>query len=464
MKMEPSTYDHYYSFKPVGLYGTSTLELEGNPDRGLRLEMYLDVASGRDTYDEAGRGALETLEEEVLQYLPDQPRLAQTYFYLTGYKERDLDDQAFERMQTYLYALRRHRIKSVLRFAYIFDDVNLEAQEPSTRQVVRHIQQLAPFVRDNRHVIHVLQIGMIGAWGEWDVAARSRMHERLILEQFLAAMPDDLFVQVRYMNIKNVNFEPDDPFRKRIGFHDDFLIHILHPRNTAGDDSSSEEFKQLDKESADVLVDGELIWGRANGMYANGESIDGLFVAERLRRHHFTSLSLKRNYMEDGKRYSMWDWQQQPCTSEMLDAHRLPYEENWFRSPAGLASKTLFDYIKDYLGYYIKAEEVRVGVRGAEVNVSVTLLNYGFAAPLGMKRCEMLLLDKDERIAVAVEMHSLASLKSLEPVHCALKLLKPDRVKRYKLGIRLINSARDCAKLANELHYANGINILHDNI
>src|SRR5699024_4308037 len=151
----------------------------------------------------------------------DSPQLAQVYFYLTEYKDKDLDDAAFEKMNEYFDVLEEYNIKAVLRFAYITEQGSVELeQEPSTEQAVRHIYQLKDFIKEHEDQIHVFQMGFIGAWGEWDTGARARMDEKEIIKAVLDVIPEDMQIQVRYMNIKNNNKDViTEEDWERIGYH-----------------------------------------------------------------------------------------------------------------------------------------------------------------------------------------------------------------------------------------------------
>ncbi len=165
-----------YAFDTPPLTGDKTVLLKANPDRGLRMEVYLDVATGNGLWGSANVDAIEQLRKEVALYETDAPRLVQVYFYLHGYKDKDLDQAAYDKMDAYFEALEELNLKAVLRFAYIWDETRPLQLEPSVAQTISHIRQLKPFIEKWESRIHVLQAGIIGAWGEWDAAARGRLN------------------------------------------------------------------------------------------------------------------------------------------------------------------------------------------------------------------------------------------------------------------------------------------------
>src|SRR5699024_2787861 len=108
----------------------------------------------------------------------------------TDYYDKDLDQRAFDNMQLYLDELESLGMKSVLRFTYISEGHLVDTQEPTSEQAIRHIEQLAPFIEKNKDLIHVLQVGIVGAWGEWDSGARQRVDEQAIINSFMENTPD----------------------------------------------------------------------------------------------------------------------------------------------------------------------------------------------------------------------------------------------------------------------------------
>ena len=62
------------------------------------------------------------MQNAVATFSDDNPRLAQVYFYLTDYKNKPLDQAAFNNMDRYFQKLKQYHLQAVLRFAYIWND------------------------------------------------------------------------------------------------------------------------------------------------------------------------------------------------------------------------------------------------------------------------------------------------------------------------------------------------------
>ena len=85
-----------FEFKP--LHGKETEILLENPDRGFRMETKMEVSGkeGLFSYD-----PYVFLDECLEKYKEDRPLITQHYFYLTNYKEKDLDDVAINSIESF---------------------------------------------------------------------------------------------------------------------------------------------------------------------------------------------------------------------------------------------------------------------------------------------------------------------------------------------------------------------------
>ena len=172
--------------------------LARNPDRGLRLELYMgeeitcDVFTVSRMTDPAAH-IKQTIEKGIARCAPEQITLAQVYFYLTGYRGREIDEAGFQAMQFYFDTLRAYGLKALLRFAYSTDP---GVNDATQADMLRHIEQLRPFLEQNKASIHVLQAGMIGAWGEWH-SEKKRVSRKKILRALAEAAPEGMYLQVR---------------------------------------------------------------------------------------------------------------------------------------------------------------------------------------------------------------------------------------------------------------------------
>lgn len=445
-----------YNPKIKGLPGTNSKELMANPERGYYMEVNMNVATGKTVAGD--RDGIEYLHSAIALYAEETPQLTQNYFYLTDYSDRDLDAEAFETLQRYFDELRKLGIQSCVRFAYEYDESN-NVVGPTTQQMLRHMKQLKVFLEKNKDVIHVVQAGFIGLWGEWHHSVHDH-DRRTVLEGIVDMTPEDKFVQVRLAAYKDV-LNKDDPRRERVSYHDDYLVGEDHIWSSALP-SNAPQYNMMLTDCVSMLVAGEMPWG--SDKYHNNGVIDGLGMAKHLQKFHYTALSITHNYIESGlfSDYNMAKWKKVPVDKTVLDENGLRYEENWLLDENGQpTTRSLFAYIRDHLGYYLTASDVTATVNGKSITTKLSLKNYGFSAPHGMDTIQLVLLDKNGKIVAKSD--SLCTMDALQPgitKTVEATLSASALYAGYQVGIRFANDRGLTARLASDIPYENGINIL----
>lgn len=384
-----------------------------NPDRGLRLEIAVDVVLDKED-------PLKSLKEQVEIYKSDSVSLVQTYIYLTNVIGKDLTEENFAVMQLLFDEFEKLGMKSVLRFAYERDFNGRETVGPTLEQTLIHIEQLKPFLYKNKSLIHVLQAGIIGAWGEWHSSVhgldQSEEAKISILKKLLEVVPKELTVQVRVPEYKNLlSNEPD--LYKRLSFHDDMII--IKPHKWDGEmHEGTPFFDQIVKESKFLPMDGELPWGfwsinKDPDSPDAGWLIDGHQAARRFFLQHFTSLSAIHNYLElrgregdeDEIDYSMQKWKKEFIDIDFLKKEDMPISNNYFETESGeYAKRTIFDYIRDHLGYRIELQSLELDKQwsiGKTHALNLKLINRGFATVFNKYDVYFVLLDNNGNVVMS---------------------------------------------------------------
>lgn len=401
-----------------GICADDPAGMEGlyNPERGFRLEVALDVTKKNYVWNpEKYPDITSYLEEQSQLYSSDSVSLVQTYFYLTGAVGKDLTGEDFQTMSVFFDKLRQLGKKAVLRFAYETQFMGRASTGPTLEDIVRHTQQLKPFLEENKDVIQVVQAGMIGAWGEWHSSFHgleaSDTIKRSVLKHICRMAPEGRAVQVRVPDYKNL-LDASSPDYKRISFHDDFIVVKRH----VWDGNMSEgtpAFEQIVRESPWLPVDGELPWGTwsMNEDPDNPEAgwlIDGIQTARRLFLQHFTSLSVIHNYKENNAKdkYSMMYWKETPISEDFLREHKMPVSDGYFcRKDGSKVERNVFDYIRDHLGYRIELQELtaprRLTSQGTN-QVELSLINRGFSTLFNEHPVYWVLVGQDGNVAHAV--------------------------------------------------------------
>lgn len=441
--------------KLVPLPGDKSSLLLSNPDRGFRMETYYTLKT-KVAYPNSNISGTEFFDQMYFDYLEDQPQLTQAFFYITEYCTRDFDQAFFDEMNAYFAHMREMKVRLLIRFVYQWDE-NDRQSCPSVDQVLRHIAQLKPLIAKNADVIHCWQAGFLGNWGEWHnmIVPVTNEDKANILKAIVNNSPADMFIQTRMVEYRDTL--PDSaPEKARIGYHDDYLTGFPQ-RWSCGLTPDDPAYERMIGQSSSLLIDGEMPWGNDELM---GKEFNGLDMAKYLSTRHFTSMSLIHHY-RDGGLHSMTKWKTQAVAAATLEKNGLRYAPGWYTAADGSKQKqTIFAYIQQYLGYHLQASAASATADERSVQAAVSLKNYGFAAPMMMKSIELVLTEKDGTV---VSRAGAADPKLWQPgVEKQLTgtLSVPDKTKEYYLGVRFVNNAGTGARLANDLPFIDGVNIL----
>lgn len=452
-----------FEFAAPALPGSKSKELLGNPDRGFRLETYLHAATGMSGGSDDGwpKDAITAFDEEYNYYVDDKPVIAQTYVYLAEYSRvPTLPQSALDNITKFFDHIHSKGVRMLLRFAYKYNESILM---PPADIAIGHMKQLKPIVEKYKNDIYALQAGFVGIWGEWHTVdtMNSRDYKR-VLESIIDMAPEDMYVQVRYMWVKEL-LDKNDPRRARVGYHDDYISSIRYDWSSAADDA---EWKKEAEESVSTVNDAEMQWGR-DETYGY---VEPLGLLQRMYLHKFSTLSIKHNYKEDYERYDMEDYKNRSITMADIDSanaadnkfgEKLYCDKNWFLDENGKeTTRSWFAYLRDYMGYYLVASPATANITGNKLNVKLALTNYGTAAPLTMKNPELVLMDAAGKIVSRAEICKVADLQSGKKVDASVALDLPENYAELTLGVRFVNPNETPAKLANDLTVTNGVNVL----
>lgn len=376
-----------------------------NPERGFRFE----IRVGR----EAGEPMPKYIRNNwpFADYAKDGVRVAQAYCYLTRYCDAPIPQTKLEAIQSDFDKARRDGVKYLFRFAYETDMSRMRG--PTLTRILSHIQELSAIVKRNADVIYAVQIGWVGAWGEFHSSASGIEFDRaastkVVQHTIEHLLPTNRSTMLRTMQLRE-NVLADLGFGDdRIGFFNDATLADFHDSGTfMGDrnrlmrmpwdeilgtrfsEPGNPQFDLVTRIGAHVPVDGELFWiGHVDPARQNG--LDALV---RLRRHHYTTFSLVHGNseldMNSGKDIGPIDtWKKTPITAELLAAFGIPSDPAYF---AGVPYRTAYEYIRDHLGYRLAATSAAWTGETARV----TIRNSGFAAPINPRQAFFVILSAD---------------------------------------------------------------------
>ena len=120
----------------------------------------------------------------------------------------------------------------------------------------------------------------------------------------------------------------------------------------------------------------------------------------------------------------------------------------------------MFEYIRDHLGYYLIMQNAKARVAGKEVTAEIMLKNDGFAAPLGLKHFQIVLLDTEGKVAAQQEGCPMVELQPGVSKTVRAVLEKPDENRVYQLAVVFSSEGGEYARMANRVEYRDGYHIL----
>jgi len=311
------------------------------------------------------------LDSETLKaWREEGTTLVLRVFYLGEFIDSPINDAYLEMVAKDFEAMKTAGVKGIVRFAYSARMEDAERQQAGEAWVLGHLRQLAPVLHEHAEMIHCVQAGFLGAWGEWhavhpDFLAGDGSLDPEVCRRFMSALldavPEPIFVQVRTPRQKMMLFDQGDPRASRVGHHNDCFLASEDDYGTYRD------------------VDGETLWlAEETKLLPMGGETCGVFLPR-----------------SSGK-------------SAMRELARFHY--NYLNSdyhPAvlkGWRKDGTYDEIECRLGHRIKCVEVRVD--GDKVLVSLT--NEGYARPVYDRPMQYRWADDSEAKSVDFSVRDLA--------------------------------------------------------
>lgn len=184
-------------------------------------------------------------------------------------------------------------------------------------------------------------------------------------------VPNGLYAQMRLPRYKNLL--ADTPYYRSIGIENDSFFGKIPDRGygTGGLDAGTEQWDQLMREAAYAPQDGELYWHFWFEQNP-GMTVHAADALRQLSEHRFSTLSILHSYFDacivngDAGKSVMGRWMEEKISKDWLDENGVLYAPAWFQDREGRpARRTVFEFVRDYLGYRLEAQSV--DVRGPSV-------------------------------------------------------------------------------------------------
>ena len=384
-----------------------------NPDRGFHLESNFFVHNFRNPFNAAEVFPDSFIDRNLKRFDADRDSLTltQLYLYLSEYVDRDIPQEAFDNMQKVFDEMKSKGYKAILRFAYNYKGLNYTGGE-TAEMIARHLEQLKPFILENIGLIAVCQTGFIGAWGEWHSSPLStdqNAKDRLV-NGLLDIFPEEYSIELRYPAQKRLLTLDNPEDWGRIGFSNDYFTageHPLAPENdfVPGDES----YAMVLRDSPGFFMSGEIPYAE-NTEWGLHKVISVDKTLQIMRDHHYSAFDITQNH-----ELNISHWKKTPLTPERLDSLEVIYDPGYFQDSTGsLVARSVYDFIRDHLGYRLNLCSSSFEKTGKGVSYEVVFTNTGFAAVMNPHQVHLVFINDNGKI---VEDHILAEAdpKSWQP-------------------------------------------------
>ena len=346
-----------------------TNEIFLNPERGFLTHQ--DQKS--DSWQLNANWVREKRENEGLS-------LVLTIYYMNEFREQPISESYLNRIRNNMRAIREGGSKVVLRFAYSYDqnDYNNGKGDASWEWTEKHLNQLAPIIKENADIIAVWESGFVGVWGEWyytnhytfKPADNAQAYEprKKVLAKELSILPKDRMVSVRYPKAKlytqNIGvgnaltaqtaFSGSD--LSRIGFHNDCFL---------ADDDDTGTYHHIQEHRNYVANETQyVVMGGETCRPASG----------------YSSYAECSNALKDMATYH-WSY----------------LNQDYYEGILNLWKNKCMDDIKRRLGYRFVLTEGKFNDNikvGGKLQLQLKIKNEGFAAPFNPRDVQIILTKK----------------------------------------------------------------------
>lgn len=392
-----------------------------NPERGFRYEAFVLASTLRSPYaavnktDTSGNtyGANPDDIDSLLTFLEirngagDSLTLSQLYIYLTPYVGKEITEDGLKNIRAIFKSFEKKGYKAVLRFAY---DYNPDLTNVTVTDIQRHMGQLKPLLEEYAGVIHVVQAGLVGAWGEWHDSpiAEHKDSLQIVLQTLFKNIPDSKKLMVRMPAYKN-NADLPAAWKARIGFNNDYFCADDHSHALDNDYvKGTPEYWQVLYESPYLLIDGEMPYAEKTewGLH---HKLNVINVLKRLREHHYTSFSVVHNNLENDSSNIRYWRSYQLAEKEIIKA-KLPLSDGYFRDKKNnLVKRTAFEYIRDHLGYRLEIQSLTLPhyfERNQDLVMQLSLINRGFSAPHNAREVYFVLINEKGNVSATIPIYA----------------------------------------------------------
>lgn len=168
-------------------------------------------------------------------------------YQLDIFKDKLISNKILSAIQTDMDIVRKVGNKIVLRFSYSNSCCDPPFNDAPKSIIIEHLNQLKPILEQNKDVIAVVQMGLIGPWGEQyysdffgdlehgPVTDQNWLDRAEVIDKLLEVVPKSRMIQVRapyyklrYLDGKNAHPEQAKAITKEEAFNESPIARIAH--------------------------------------------------------------------------------------------------------------------------------------------------------------------------------------------------------------------------------------------
>lgn len=419
-----------------------------NPDRGYHLESNYFVHNYINPFRKSEKYPGGFIDDRLKRFdaAGDSLTLTQLYLYLSEYVNREIPQEAFDRMQVIFDDLKARGYKAMVRFAYNYTGLNTSGGE-TEEGIMRHLEQLRPFIRKNCGLIAVCQMGFLGAWGEWHNSplSKSQQAKDRLVNGLLDLFPEGYCLQIRYPAQKEkltLNKKND---WLRIGFSNDYFTAGEHSHAPGNDFVPGDEwYAQIARDAPFFFMSGEIPYAE-NTEWGLHDLISVEKSLQILRDHHYSAFDITQN-----NELNINNWKHFKVYPQLLDSLQILYDKDYFTDEKGkTVVRSAYDFIRDHLGYRLHLVSSSFEKKKGYLKYDINFANTGFSTVVNPRQVYLVFINENNQVEKKVKLE--ANPKDWQPydlktndykplVHTLKGTLPLDLKGTYKVGIWMPDS------------------------
>lgn len=377
-----------------------------NPDRGFHLECNLLADQMKSPYNdyEVFNDDLYSKKIEQFAAQKDNLTLVQQYIYLTNWVDKDLDAEALQNIRKIMELMKSQGFKAILRFAYNHAGLGSSGGE-SKQWILRHIEQLTPLLNEYIGQIATVQVGFIGAWGEWHTSplANNQDAKNAIVSALLRALPAPYCVEMRYPSHKKALTLEQEEYRGRIGYANDYFTAGEHSHAPGNDFvPNTDDYKIVAEEvkANNFFMSGEIPYNE-DTEWGLSELITPMKSLRILREHRYSAFDVTQNYD-----LNIMSWKQVKVYPSLLNDNHILFDESYFRDADGNeVVRSFYEFVRDHLGYRLNLQSGSTAeAKNGNLEYDLAITNTGFATVVNPKEVYLVLISEDNSVAKEIKL------------------------------------------------------------